>query len=103
MAAREGRYEDEGWRVRKDGSRFWASVIVTSIYGPKGELRGFSKVTRDITERKRAEEAARAFNQSERRHATQLEVVSRSWRRSLIPSRTTFARRCALSTASVLP
>jgi PAS domain S-box-containing protein len=75
-ARRNGSFENEGWRVRKDGSQFWADVIVTSIYGPKGELRGFSKVTRDITERKRAEEAARAFNQSERRHATQLEVVN---------------------------
>lgn len=75
-ARRNGSFENEGWRVRKDGSRFWADVIVTSIYGPNGDLRGFSKVTRDITERKKAEEAARAFNQSERRHATQLEVVN---------------------------
>ena len=63
--------------MRKDGSRFWADVIVTAIYGPKGELRGFSKVTRDITERKQAEEEARALNESERRHATQLEVVNK--------------------------
>jgi PAS domain S-box-containing protein len=53
-AAREGRYEAEGWRVRKDGSRFWASVIMDVIRDETGTLLGFAKVTRDITERKRA-------------------------------------------------
>ena len=77
MAQQYGHFENEGWRLRKDGSRFWADVIVTTIYGPKGELRGFSKVTRDITERKKAEEAARALIRSERRHATQLEIVNK--------------------------
>ena len=60
MAASEGQLEDEGWRVRKDGSRFWANVIITAIRGKNGELLGFSKVTRDFTERKKAEEALRA-------------------------------------------
>ncbi|XXS81548.1 GNAT family N-acetyltransferase [Sorangium sp. So ce176] len=55
-ARRDGRSEDEGWRVRKDGSMFWASVVVTAIRGPQGELRGFSKITRDLTERKRFEQ-----------------------------------------------
>ena len=55
MAASAGRYEDEGWRVRKDGSRFWANIIVTSIRDNHGELIGFSKVTRDLTERKQFE------------------------------------------------
>ncbi|CAN91085.1 two-component hybrid sensor and regulator [Sorangium cellulosum So ce56] len=55
-ARREGSFEDEGWRVRKDGSSFWASVLVTAIYGPSGELRGFSKITRDLSERKRLEQ-----------------------------------------------
>ncbi|WP_437279969.1 PAS domain S-box protein [Sorangium sp. So ce375] len=55
-ARREGHFEDEGWRVRKDGSRFWASVVITPIHGPSGELRGFSKITRDLTERKRLEQ-----------------------------------------------
>ena len=54
-AAREGRLNDEGWRVRKDGSRFWASVVITAIRNASGALVGFSNVTRDLTERKRAE------------------------------------------------
>ncbi|KYF53053.1 hypothetical protein BE04_23375, partial [Sorangium cellulosum] len=55
-AAREGRVEDEGWRVRKDGALFWASVVITALRGTGGELVGFAKVTRDLTERRRAEE-----------------------------------------------
>lgn len=55
-AAKEGRFEDEGWRVRKDGSRFWANGIITALRDPDGSLRGYSKVTRDLTERKQAEE-----------------------------------------------
>jgi PAS domain S-box-containing protein len=55
VAAAEGRIEDEGIRVRKDGSTFWASVVITALRGPDGELRGFAKVTRDITDRLRAE------------------------------------------------
>src|SRR5256712_2488191 len=49
IAAREGRFEDEGWRVRKDGSRFWAKVIISRILGRDGHLVGFAKVTRDLT------------------------------------------------------
>lgn len=56
-AAAEERYEEEGWRVRKDGSRFWANVVITALKDEEGNLRGFSKVTRDITERKKAEVA----------------------------------------------
>lgn len=56
-AERDGRVEDEGWRVRKDGTRFWANVVITALRDEAGTLRGFSKVTRDITERRRAEEA----------------------------------------------
>lgn len=55
-AASEGRYEEEGWRVRKDGSRFYANVVISTLYDGHGTLCGFSKVTRDITERKEAEE-----------------------------------------------
>lgn len=57
IAAREGRLEDEGWRLRKDGSRFWAIVVITALHNEEGRLLGFSKVTRDITERKRVREA----------------------------------------------
>ena len=55
-AAKDGRFEDEGWRVRKDGKKFWANVIISALRGKDGTLRGFSKVTRDLTERKQAEE-----------------------------------------------
>ena len=59
MASREGRFEDEGWRVRKDGTRFWANVVITALRDPvTGELIGFAKITRDLTERKAAEERA---------------------------------------------
>jgi PAS domain S-box-containing protein len=58
-ARREGRYESEGWRLRKDGSRFWASVVVDAIRDESGELLGFAKVTRDITERVAAQQALR--------------------------------------------
>ena len=56
IAEREGRYTDEGWRVRKDGSRFWASIVINAIRGDDGALIGFSKITRDMTDRKRAAE-----------------------------------------------
>jgi PAS domain S-box-containing protein len=58
-AARVGRFEDEGLRVRKDGSRFWANVVITALRDPSGGLVGFAKVTRDLTERRRAEETLR--------------------------------------------
>ena len=58
-AAREGRFEAEGWRVRKDGSRFWASVVVDAIRNKSGVLEGFAKVTRDITGRRAAQDALR--------------------------------------------
>jgi PAS domain S-box-containing protein len=58
-AGRVGRYEAEGWRVRKDGSRFWASVVIDAIRNESGELQGFAKVTRDITERRAALETLR--------------------------------------------
>jgi PAS domain S-box-containing protein len=57
IAAREGHYEREGWRVRKDGSQFWAGVVIDRILDPDGKLVGFAKVTRDLTEKRRAEEA----------------------------------------------
>ena len=57
LAAARGRVEEEGWRVRKDGSRFWADTILTAIRDTTGEISGYAKVTRDFTDRKRAEEA----------------------------------------------
>jgi PAS domain S-box-containing protein len=62
LAVRDGQFEGEGWRVRKDGSRFWASVVLTAIKNEKGEVVGFAKVTRDVTERMRAQEKLREAN-----------------------------------------
>lgn len=66
IAEEQGRFEDEGWRVRKDGTRFWAMIVITALRDEDEGLRGFSKVVRDITERKRAEDKLR---ESERRLA----------------------------------
>ncbi|HXW01508.1 MAG TPA: PAS domain-containing sensor histidine kinase [Anaerolineae bacterium] len=66
VAKAEGRLEDEGWRIRQDGSRFWANVIITALTDQEGKLRGFAKVTRDFTERKQVEEQIR---QSQRERA----------------------------------
>ena len=60
LARADGRVEDEGWRVRKDGSRFWANVVITALYDEKGRLRGFAKITRDMTDRRRVEEELRS-------------------------------------------
>jgi PAS domain S-box-containing protein len=65
IAASEGRYEEEGWRVRKDGTRFWASVVITAVRDDDGTLVGYAKVTRDLTARRAADE---------RLQATQLEL-----------------------------
>ena len=84
-AAELGRFEDEGWRIRKDGSRFWANVVITPLREPDGRLVGFGKVTRDLTVRKNAEERARqlaaekaAFEASERCQLFSLVVFCRS-------------------------
>jgi PAS domain S-box-containing protein len=60
VAAEKGRFEDEGWRLRKDGTRFWASIVVTRMTAPDGSLRGFSKITRDLTERQKQDDLLRA-------------------------------------------
>ncbi|ANK94442.1 MULTISPECIES: hybrid sensor histidine kinase/response regulator [Rhizobium] len=67
MAVEEGRYEGEGWRRRKDGSRFWAHVVIDPIRHPSGELVGFAKITRDLTERRAAEQAIRQSEEQFRR------------------------------------
>ena len=72
-ARREGRFEKEGWRYRKDGSKFWANVVIDAIRAPDGELIGYAKVTRDMTERRRAQEqlerAREAMAQSQKMDA----------------------------------
>ena len=64
-AAQRGQCEDEGWRIRKDGSRFWASVVVTALRNSKGALQGFAKVTRDLTERRAIEDQIRQMQKME--------------------------------------
>lgn len=67
-AREQGRVEDEGWRVRKDGSRFWADVTITALVDEKGSLRGYAKVTRDLTERRQAQEGLKeSKNELEKR------------------------------------
>jgi PAS domain S-box-containing protein len=74
VATRDGRFEKEGWRVRKDGSRFWAHVVIDAIRGDTGELLGFAKVTRDVTERKEAAEALERANAA-LVHAQKMEAI----------------------------
>ena len=73
QATGHGRSEDEGWRVRKDGSRFYANVVLTALYDETGRLRGFGKITRDITERKRSEERLVKTAENLKRSNDQLE------------------------------
>lgn len=72
IAAKEGRFVDEGLRVRKDGSTFWAYVVITALRDEQGELRGFSKVTRDLSERRALEERTRQLNKELRARVTEL-------------------------------
>ncbi len=65
-AVEQGSVEDEGWRVRKDGGRFWASIVITALFDKEGRLRGFGKVTRDLTERRKIEELLEADRQKDR-------------------------------------
>lgn len=77
-ARRDGRVEDEGWRVRRDGTPFWANVVITALRDQTGALTGFSKVTRDITDRRRAEEALNAARaDAERASRAKSEFLSR--------------------------
>ena len=62
-AIREGRFEGEGWRIRKDGTRFWCHVVIDPILDPTGKLLGFAKITRDLTDRKMAEEVLKQSEQ----------------------------------------
>lgn len=72
IAAKEGRFADEGLRIRKDGSSFWAHVVITALWDDSGQLRGFSKVTRDLTERRALEERTRQLNRELRTRVAEL-------------------------------
>ena len=74
LAERLGRVEDEDWRVRKDGSKFWANVVITALKNDEGNLVGFAKVTRDLTERKHNEDALRSNNALLKRQQQELEA-----------------------------
>jgi PAS domain S-box-containing protein len=73
MAAESGRFEEEGWRVRKDGSKLWANVIITRLQDQSGTMLGFSKLTQDFTERKRTAENIRLLNEDLERRSLALE------------------------------
>jgi PAS domain S-box-containing protein len=73
IAAETGRFEDEGWRRRKDGSRFWANVIISAVRDEKGQLVGFSKVTRDLTERRKSDLALKHALETVRRSNAELD------------------------------
>ncbi len=74
-ASREGRYETEAWRMRKDGTKFWALLTLTAIRGQDGALRGFAKVTRDMTAHKNAVEAMRGLNAQLERYRVMVESI----------------------------
>jgi PAS domain S-box-containing protein len=75
-AASDGRFEDEGYRVRKDGTRFWANVVITALRDEKGTLVGYAKVTRDLTERRRAEDARVLLAQAEQANRVKDEFLA---------------------------
>ncbi len=76
-AARLGRFEDEGWRVRKDGTEFWANVVISALRGPDGVLRGFGKVTRDLTQRKEHEERIAQLTRELQQRVAELAAANR--------------------------
>jgi PAS domain S-box-containing protein len=82
VALSEGHYEEEGWRLRKDGSRFWANVLITSVFNDAGEHIGFAKVTRDTTERRQALEERDRAAQALATANTELESLNRQLQRS---------------------
>ncbi len=88
IASETGRFEEEGWRVRKDGSRFWANVVISSIRDSEQRLVGFAKVTRDLTERRRAEEERAQLVAAEQTNRTKdefLAMLSHELRNPLAP------------------
>ncbi len=88
VATREGRFEEEGWRLRKDGTRLWANVTITALRNHEGALVGFAKVTRDLTERKAAEDERLRLAQAqeaERRNEEFLAIMGHEMRNPLSP------------------
>jgi PAS domain S-box-containing protein len=77
LALQEGRFADEGWRVRKDGTSFWASVIISPLRSDSGAHTGFAKVTQDLTERRRSEERVQTLNRELRQRVSQLDESRR--------------------------
>ena len=77
LAEKEERFSDEGWRVRKDGSSFWASVIITALRDPTGKLTGFAKITQDMSERRQAAERIQNLNRELRSKVSQLDESQR--------------------------
>jgi PAS domain S-box-containing protein len=87
-AATAGRFEDEGWRLRKDGSQFWANIIITAVRDEEGRLKGFSKITRDLTHRRQLEQAkiqAEVMSELNRRKDEFLAMLSHEIRNPLTP------------------
>ena len=83
LASSGGRFENEGWRIRKDGSRFWANVIITALHDETGATVGYSLITRDLTEHKSAEEQLLAYQEQLRSLASQLALVEERERRRI--------------------
>ena len=77
LAEQQGRFVDEGWRIRRDGSRFWASVVITPLHDANGQLYGYSKITRDATERMQWEEKIQQLNRELRNRVEQLDESRR--------------------------
>lgn len=78
IVRQQGRIEDEGWRIKKDGTRFWANVVITALYDNHGNLQGYAKVTRDLTERKNTEDAIRKMNTALRKQRKELKKLNNS-------------------------
>ena len=78
VARATGKYEEEGWRLRKNGSRFWANIVITAVYDSEQRLAGFSKVTRDLTERKMAEQSLRDSSNEYRQLVQELFATNRA-------------------------
>jgi PAS domain S-box-containing protein len=76
-AERDGRFADEGWRVRKDGSMFWAGVVITALRTADGELTGFAKITQDLTDRRGSEQRVQALNRELRQRLLELDESRR--------------------------